>query len=131
MTKKNATPTMANLDNATIRAIIEDIDGHTIIMRPEMLLERGMPADVLESLVYVETAGRGKEAIFTADGVLPPGTKVRSVNGLSLIRRVAGDIGADTSGGDGMTGRGFASRAYLRAIEVRLKEREDEHTTGA
>jgi hypothetical protein len=92
-------PSFADLPNATILAVIDIMEGDgRMILKPEALLERGVPEPLVSSLSETHYSdGSHKGSIYSPEdggmGITEPLDHVTGVDGMTLYYRICSDLG--------------------------------------
>jgi hypothetical protein len=108
----------------TIRAIVRGLDGHTIY-DPAILVADGLPQDIADKYTMLYKSDGTLKGSLTDLKTGQPIKGMRGLYGKSLLRYIAGAIGADTSIADTKLGRGSEAAELQIAIARVLAKREE------
>lgn len=107
-------------------------NGHRV-WSPEFLVERGFPKDWVKGMVFREESGDGKYGLMNSQG-----EKVDYMDGVysgAFTRRLAEELGADTSEAQKYSGRGKVAGVLADAIaklpEIEFSEDQRNYGEGA
>jgi hypothetical protein len=105
------------------------LDQHyeTIYDNPNDLIDAGFPAAFLLPLIIVFQSAEGYRYCCRAKNV----DEMIGISHHSLVCAIAESLGVPSGTGSGFTGRGFAMRAKLEAIQEILREQQESNSSEA
>jgi hypothetical protein len=112
------------LDGVCMKKLVgwlRTVDGHDVFKR-EFFDDMGFKKELVDARCQTHVSSKldPKYAIFDAEGNIVPAAN--GIHDLVFVRWLCGAVGADSSDGDRMFGRGSAARAYAAAILKHLGE---------